>query len=87
MIGIAAEGSNGTRAGLGFSSSLLATMTHLGEPGVGVGRGSEPSFQVGPPAEGTQASAAPTVDEKPVQLRVPTPRYTEAAHANKVEAL
>jgi len=39
----------------------------------------------GPPPKDTDTSAASTVDEKPMRLRGPTPRYTEAARANKIQ--
>lgn len=85
VIGIAAESPDGAGAGLAFSSSLLAKLKQLGEPGVGVGRGEGPQLQVGPPKRDTDTSAASAVDEKPVRLRAPTPRYTEAARANKIQ--
>jgi TonB family protein len=84
VIGIAAENPTGG-AGVAFPSSLLAKLTRLGEPGVGVGAGDDRVQPVGPTATGTNTSATSTVDEKPVRLRAPTPRYTEAARANKVQ--
>ena len=85
MIGIAAESPDGAGAGLAFSSSLLAKLKQLGEPGVGVGRGEGPPLQVGPLPKNTDISAASAVDEKPVRLKAPTPRYTEAARANQIQ--
>src|SRR6185295_6467326 len=68
VIGIAAESPDGAGAGLAFSSSVLAKLKHLGEPGVGVGSGEGPQRQAGPPPRDTDASATSTVDEKPVRL-------------------
>lgn len=85
VIGIAAESPDAAGAGLAFSSSLLAKLKQLGEPGVGVGRGEGPQLQVGPPSKDTDTSAASAVDEKPVRLSAPTPRYTEAARANQTQ--
>lgn len=85
VIGIASESPDGAGAGLAFSSSLLAKLKHLGEPGVGVGRGDGQLIPAGPPSKETGTSAASAVDEKPVPLRAPTPRYTEAARANKIQ--
>lgn len=39
----------------------------------------------GPPPRDGDTSAASAVDEKPVRLTAPTPRYTEAARANKIQ--
>jgi len=85
VLGIATESSDGSSAGVAFSSFLLAKLKQLGEPGVGVGRGEGPQLQVGPPPKDTDTSAASAVDEKPVRLRAPTPQYTEAARANKTQ--
>lgn len=84
VIGIAAESPNGRGAGLVFPSSLLVKLKQLGEPGVGVGRGDGRLLPAGPPPRDTDTSGASNVDEKPVRLRAPTPRYTEAARANKI---
>jgi len=85
VIGIATESPDGAGAGLAFSSSLLTKLKQLGEPGVGVGRGDGRLLPAGPPPKDTDTSAASTVDEKPMRLRGPTPRYTEAARANKIQ--
>lgn len=85
VIGIAAESPDGASAGLAFSSALLAKLKHLGEPGVGVGSGDGQLLPAALPKRDTDTSAASQVDEKPVALRVPTPRYTEAARANKIQ--
>ena len=82
VIGIAAENPNGG-AGVALPSSLLAKLTHLGEPGVGAGAGDGRLQPAGPTATNTSSSS--TVDEKPVRLRAPTPRYTEAARQNKIQ--
>ena len=84
VIGIAAENPDSGGAGLAFSSSLLATLKHLGEPGVGAGRGDGPLFQAGPPPRDTNTPATSAVDEKPVRLSGPTPQYTEEARANRI---
>lgn len=84
VIGIAAENPNGG-AGVALPSSLLAKLTHLGEPGVGVGAGDGRLQPVGSTATGTNTSSTSTVDEKPVRLSSPIPRYTEAARANKIQ--
>lgn len=85
VIGIAAESQNGGGAGLALPSSLLARLTHLGEPGMGVGSGDGRMRPAGPPPRAVETSAASVVDEKPVRLKAPTPRYTEAARANKIQ--
>jgi TonB family protein len=87
VIGIAVQSPDGQSAGLALPSSQLAKLKHLGEPGVGVGRGDGQLSQVGPATTDTAASAASRVDEKPVRLRAPTPRYTEAARANKIQGV
>jgi TonB family protein len=87
VIGIAAESPDGQGAGLVLPSSLLAKLKQLGEPGVGAGRGDGPLLPAGPPSRETDTSAASAVDEKPVRLRAPTPRYTEAARANKTQGI
>ena len=84
VIGIAAENPNGG-AGMALPSSLLAKLTHLGEPGVGVGAGDGRLQPVGSTATGTNAASISTVDEKPVRLRAPIPRYTEEARANNTQ--
>ena len=84
VIGIAAENPNGS-AGVALPSSLLAKLTHLGEPGVGVGAGDGRLQPAGSTATGTNTSSTSTVDEKPVRLSAPIPRYTEAARANNIQ--
>ena len=85
VIGIAATSPDGQSAGLAWPSELLATLKHLGEPGVGVGRGDGPKFSTEPSATNTNSSPTSTVDSKPVRLSSPSPRYTEEARANHVE--
>ena len=85
VIGIAAESPNGGGAGLALPSSLLARLTHFGEPGMGVGSGDGRMRPAGPPPRDADTSAVSVVDQKPVRLRAPTPRYTEAARANKIQ--
>ncbi len=85
VLGIAAESPGGTSAGVAFPSSLLAKLKQLGEPGVGFGRGDGRLLPAGPPPRDTDTSAPSNVDEKPVRLRAPTPRYTEAARTNKIQ--
>lgn len=82
VIGIAAETPDGQGAGLAFPSSLLAKLKHLGEPGVGAGRGDGPLFPIKSAPTNTEPSAASSVDTKPRRLRGPMPQYTEAARAN-----
>ncbi len=82
VIGIAMENPNGG-AGLAWPSSLLSKLTHLGEPGVGAGAG-EGRLQSGG-STGTNALSTSTVNEKPVRLRAPIPRYTEEARANNTQ--
>ena len=84
VIGIAAETPDGQGAGLVFPSVLLARLTHLGEPGVGAGRG-DGSFAGGSATTSTGTSASSSVDTRPVRLRGPMPRYTDAARANGTE--
>ena len=85
VIGIAGESPKDHGEGLVFPSSLLAKLMHLGEPGVGVGRGDGRLLPAGPPPRDADTPAASAVDEKPVRLRAPTPQYTEAARANKTQ--
>ena len=82
VIGIATKSADGQNAGLVWPSEVLATLKHLGEPGVGVGRGDGPQFGVGAAPGNTNTSVATRVDTKPVRLSSPAPRYTEAARAN-----
>ncbi len=84
VIGIAAEDPNGG-AGVALPSSLLAKLTHLGEPGVGVGAGDGQLQPARSTAADTNTSSTSTVYEKPVRLRAPIPRYTEAARANNIQ--
>ena len=82
VIGIATKNPDAQSAGLAWPSDLLATLKHLGEPGVGAGRGDGPQFGVRPPPSNTDNPSATGVDTKPVPLSRPTPRYTAAARAN-----
>ena len=82
VIGIATKNADVPSASLAWPSDVLATLKHLGEPGVGVGRGDGPQFGVRPPPATTDNSSVQTVDTKPVALSKPTPRYTAAARAN-----
>jgi TonB family protein len=85
VIGIAAKSLDGRSAGLAWPSDLLASLSHLGEPGVGVGAGNGPPFSVEPRVTHGDSSATPQVDTKPVRLNSPAPRYTEAARANRTQ--
>jgi TonB family protein len=82
VIGIAAKSPEGQSAGLVWPSQLLATLKHLGEPGVGAGSGDGPRYSVRPTTPDPDRPATPAVDTKPVRLSAPNPRYTEAARAN-----
>lgn len=84
VIGIAAKSPDGQSEGLAWSSELLATLKHLGEPGVGVGAGTGPRFSDDPtPTYNTPPAS--TVDTKPVRLNSPRPQYTEEARANSIQ--
>jgi len=87
VIGLATKSPDGQSAGLAWPSELLATLKHLGEPGVGVGRGDGPRFGVpaATPSADTDKPSVTTVDTKPVALTRPTPRYTEAARAKGIQ--
>jgi TonB family protein len=85
VIGIAAKSPDGQTSGLAWPSELLATLKHLGEPGVGVGAGQGRPFSVEPRATNSEPAAASSVDTKPVRLSSPPPRYTEAARANNTQ--
>lgn len=85
VIGIAAKSPDGQSAGLAWPSELLATLTHLGEPGVGIGRGDGPNFSPAPPATTPNTPPISTVDTKPVRLSSPRPQYTEEARANSIQ--
>jgi TonB family protein len=85
VIGLAATSPDGQSAGLMWPSHLLATLKHLGEPGVGVGAGDGPRMDVGAGASNADGSAATRVDTKPIRLSAPNPRYTEAARANGIQ--
>jgi TonB family protein len=85
VIGIAAQSLDGQSAGLAWPSELLATLQHLGEPGVGAGSGDGSRFPVRPAATNTASPVARTVDTKPVRIYSPPPRYTEAARANHTQ--
>jgi TonB family protein len=87
VIGIATKSADGQSAGLAWPSELLASLKHLGEPGVGVGRGDGPQFGVSPAPANTNTSDTSTVDTKPVRVSSPAPRYTEAARANGTQGL
>jgi TonB family protein len=85
VVGIAAKSPDGQSAGLAWPSELLATLKHLGEPGVGAGRGDGPQFSAGPAATNTASpSPTPAVVSRPVRLSSPRPQYTEEARANSV---
>jgi TonB family protein len=85
VIGVAAESPDGSSPGLAFPSSLLATLKHLGEPGVGAGAGPGRLIPSGPAPSGKDGSTTSQVDTKPVLLSRPALRYTEAARNNRVE--
>ena len=85
MIGIATKNPAGEGAGLAWPSEMLASLKHLGEPGVGAGRGDGPQFGVSAAPVSTDTPSVTTVDTKPVPLNRLTPRYTEAARANGVQ--
>ena len=87
VIGIATKSPDVQSAGLAWPSDLLATLKHLGEPGVGAGRGEGPQFGVGTAPGNTNNSSATRVDTKPVRLTSPQPRYTESARAKGVQGL
>ncbi len=81
VIGIATKSADGQNTGLAWPSQLLATLKHLGEPGVGAGAGDGPQFGVRTTPGNTDTP--PTgVDTKPVPLNRPKPRYTELARTN-----
>ena len=82
VIGIATKNPDMQSAGFAWPSQLLATLKHLGEPGVGAGMGEGPRFGVGAAPGNTDNSSVTSVDIKPVPLTRPTPRYTESARAN-----
>ena len=86
VIGIATQSQGAGGAGLVLPSSLLASLKHLGEPGMGVGSG-DGRFTPAAPSPSTPGnnSVAPTVDEKPTPVRLPPPRYTEAARQEKIQ--
>jgi len=84
VIGIAAKSPDGQSAGLAWPSNVLDTMTHLGEPGGGMGAGEGPRYG-SESASAPSPSPTPRVDTKPVRLNSPTPRYTEAARANNIQ--
>lgn len=85
VIGIAAKSPDGLSAGLAWPSNVLDTMTHLGEPGRGMGAGEGPRFTNESTANAPDRSSTPSVDTKPVRLNGPTPRYTEAARAESIQ--
>ena len=85
VIGIAAKSPDGQSAGLAWPSDLLATLKHLGEPGIGVGAGDGPRFGIKPPPSNSDVSSPDKVDTKPVRLSGPSARYTEAARANSTQ--
>ena len=85
VIGIATKSPDGQGAGLAWPSELLAGLKHLGEPGVGAGRGDGPQFGVSSAPVSTDTPSVSVVDTKPVPLNRLTPRYTEAARANGVQ--
>jgi TonB family protein len=90
VIGIAAESADGRSPGVVFPSSLLAKLKHLGEPGVGTGRGTGratgPELPIPPEPQGKDTAAAPTsVDTRPVLLSRVKPRYTDQARQNRIQ--
>jgi TonB family protein len=87
VIGIAAKSSDGENAAFAWPSHLLATLKHLGEPGVGIGAGEGPRFPRQPAAPNLEGSTTPSVDTRPVRLSSPAPKYTEAARANNTQGL
>ena len=87
VIGIATKSPDGQNTGLAWPSQVLATLTHLGEPGRGAGSGDGPRFGVGTAPGSTPVSTAARVDTKPVRLNSPEPRYTEAARAKGIQGL
>jgi TonB family protein len=84
VIGIAAKSPDGQSAGIAWPADQLATLRHLGEPGVGVGAGMGPGFSDNA-APTYKPSPAETVDSKPVRLSSPRPQYTEEARANSIQ--
>jgi TonB family protein len=85
VIGIATKSPDVQSAGLAWPSQLLADLKHLGEPGVGIGRGDGSQFGVGI-GSGHAGNSIPTlVDTKPVPLKRQMPRYTELARAHGVQ--
>ena len=84
VIGIAAKSPDGQSAGLVLPSELLATLKHLGEPGVGAGSGDGPQFHVKPAPTDTDSSLPAPVVTRPVRVSSPRPQYTEEARANHV---
>lgn len=85
VIGIAAKSPDEQSAGLAWPSNVLDTMTHLGEPGGGMGAGEGPRFNNESTANAPHSSPTPSVDTKPVRLSGPMPRYTDAARAESIQ--
>jgi|SRR5689334_18381283 len=85
VIGIATKNPDVQSAGLAWPSQLLATLKHLGEPGVGAGRGEGPQFGVGVGSGQADNSIPTSVDTKPVPLNRPRPHYTESARAKRIQ--
>jgi len=83
VIGIAAESPGEKSIGVAISSSELASLTHLGEPGVGVGRGDGVLRPVVPSSIEPKTSNL-RVDKRPVRISGPPPRYTEEARQNHI---
>lgn len=85
VIGIAAKSPDEQSAGLAWPSNVLDSMTHLGEPGGGMGAGEGPRYADQPTANVPHPSPTPTVDTRPVRLSGPMPRYTDAARAESIQ--
>jgi TonB family protein len=85
VIGIATQSADGKNAGLALPSELLATLKHLGEPGVGAGSGDGPRFGSGTAPASTHVATASQVDTKPLRVSSPEPRYTDTARAKHIQ--
>jgi len=84
VIGIAAESPDGKSVGLALSSSELASLTHLGEPGVGAGSGDGVLRAPVPTSPADAGMPSSRVDSRPVRISGPKPQYTEEARKNEV---
>src|SRR5690242_7989276 len=85
VIGIAAKSPDEQSAGFAWPSNVLDTMTHLGEPGGGMGAGEGPRYGDQSTTNAPHPSPTPSVDTRPVRLSGPMPRYTEAARAESIQ--